>query len=36
MEAFKMYAIVGLYYWVIVTVLSAVARMIERRTTYGK
>lgn len=36
MEAFKMYAIVGLYYWVIVTALSAVARMIERRTTYGK
>jgi His/Glu/Gln/Arg/opine family amino acid ABC transporter permease subunit len=36
MEAFKMYAIVGLYYWVIVTLLSAVAGMIERRTTYGK
>ncbi len=36
MEAFMMYAIVGLYYLVIVTVLSAVARMIERRTTYGK
>jgi len=36
MEAFKMYAIVGIYYWVIVTILSAVAKMIERRTTYGK
>jgi len=36
MEAFNMYAIVGLYYWVIVTILSALAKMIERRTSYGK
>jgi His/Glu/Gln/Arg/opine family amino acid ABC transporter permease subunit len=36
MEAFTMYAIVGFYYWVIVTVLSSAATMIERRTTYGK
>lgn len=36
MEAFIMYAMVGLYYWVIVTILSEVAKMIERRTTYGK
>jgi His/Glu/Gln/Arg/opine family amino acid ABC transporter permease subunit len=36
MESFAMYAIVGLYYWVIVTILSAAAKMIERRTTYGK
>lgn len=36
MEALNMYAIVGLYYWVIVSILSAFAMMIERRTTYGK
>ena len=36
MEALRMYAIVGFYYWVIVSILSIVAKMIERRTTYGK
>lgn len=36
MEAFSMYAIVGFYYWVIVTILSSIAKMIEKRTTYGK
>ena len=36
MEALRMYAIVGFYYWVIVSVLSAFAKMIERRTKYGK
>ncbi len=36
MEAFIMYAMVGLYYWVIVSILSSIARMIERRTSYGK
>ena len=36
MEALSMYFIVGVYYWVIVTILSSVAKMIERRTTYGK
>jgi len=36
MEALIMYGIVGVYYWVIVNILSALARMIERRTTYGK
>ena len=36
MEYFIMYAIVGLYYWVIVTILSAIAKVIEKRTTYGK
>lgn len=36
MEYFIMYAIVGLYYWVIVSILTAAAKMIERRTTYGK
>jgi len=36
MEYFNMYAIVGLYYWVIVSILTAVAKMIEKRTTYGK
>ncbi len=36
MEYFIMYAIVGVYYWVIVSILSSVAKMIERRTTYGK
>lgn len=36
MEAFIMYGTVGLYYWVIVSILSEVAKMIERRTTYGK
>jgi len=36
MEALIMYGIVAIYYWVIVTILAAFARMIERRTTYGK
>ena len=36
MEYFIMYAIVGIYYWVIVTILSEVAKLIEKRTTYGK
>lgn len=36
MEYFIMYAIVGLYYWVIVSILTATAKMIEKRTTYGK
>jgi len=36
MEYFIMYAIVGLYYWIIVSILSTVAKIIERRTTYGK
>ncbi|PKM72944.1 MAG: amino acid ABC transporter permease [Firmicutes bacterium HGW-Firmicutes-16] len=36
MEYFIMYAIVGIYYWVIVSILAALAKMIERRTTYGK
>lgn len=36
MEYFIMYAIVGLYYWVIVSILTAAAKMIEKRTTYGK
>ena len=36
MEALTMYAIVGLYYWVIVSILAALAKIIERRTSYGK
>jgi len=36
MEYFIMYAIVGIYYWVIVSILTAAAKMIEKRTTYGK
>ncbi|MFB0920916.1 MAG: amino acid ABC transporter permease [Oscillospiraceae bacterium] len=36
MEALTMYAIVGLYYWVIVSILASLAKMIERRTSYGK
>ncbi|MCL1914099.1 MAG: amino acid ABC transporter permease [Eubacteriaceae bacterium] len=36
MEALTMYAIVGLFYWVIVTLLSSAASNLERRTTYGK
>ncbi|MBP8639681.1 MAG: amino acid ABC transporter permease [Oscillospiraceae bacterium] len=36
MEYFIMYAIVGLYYWVIVSILTVAAKMIEKRTTYGK
>ena len=36
MEYFIMYAIVGMYYWVIVTILSTAAKIIEKRTTYGK
>ena len=36
MESFTMYFIVGVYYWVIVSILSAAATMIERRTSYGK
>ncbi len=36
MSPLEMYAIVGLYYWVIVTILSEVAKLIEKRTTYGK
>jgi len=36
MEPLTMYAIVGLYYWVVVSILAALAKMIERRTSYGK
>ena len=36
MEAFTMYFIVGVYYWVIVNILSAIASQIEKRTSYGK
>ena len=36
MEAFTMYFIVGVYYWVIVNILSAIAGAIEKRTSYGK
>ena len=36
MEAFSMYFIVAVYYWVIVNLLSLVATMIEKRTSYGK
>lgn len=36
MEAFIMYAMVGIYYWVVVSILSSIAKMIERRTSYGK
>lgn len=36
METFRMYFICGLLYWIIVTILSKIAVMLERRTTYGK
>lgn len=36
MEPLIMYFIVGCYYWVIVSILAAIASVIERRTTYGK
>ena len=35
-ESFNMYAIVGIYYWVIVNLLSLAAKSIEKRTKYGK
>ena len=35
MESFAMYFIVGVYYWVIVTILSKVAKWLERRTSYA-
>lgn len=36
MESFTMYFIVGVYYWLIVNVLTMIASWIERRTSYGK
>ena len=36
METFGMYFICGVWYWVIVTVLSKVALQIEKRTKYGR
>ena len=36
MEAFTMYFIVAVYYWVIVNILSLIANVIEKRTSYGK
>lgn len=36
METFCMYFICGVWYWVIVTILSKVAIHIEKRTKYGK
>lgn len=36
MEAFTMYFIVAVYYWVIVNILSLIANIIEKRTSYGK
>jgi len=36
METFTMYFICGVWYWVIVTILSRIAKYIERRTKYGK
>lgn len=36
MEALTMYFIVGVYYWVIITILSKIAGAVERRTSYGK
>ena len=36
MEAFKMYFIVALYYWVIVNLLSFIAHVMERKMSYGK
>lgn len=36
MEAFTMYFIVGVYYWLVVTALSMAASYLERKTKYGK
>ena len=36
MEAFTMYFIVAVYYWVIVNILTLIANRIEKRTSYGK
>lgn len=36
MEAFTMYFIVAVYYWVIVNILTLIANVIEKRTSYGK
>lgn len=36
MEPLRMYFILGFYYWVIISILSAIAKSIERRTQYGK
>ena len=36
MEAFTMYFIVAVYYWVIVNILTLIANAIEKRTSYGK
>ncbi len=36
METFTMYFICGVWYWVVVTILSKIAQYIEKRTTYGK
>ncbi len=36
MEALRMYFIVGIYYWIIVNVLTLIAQWVERRTKYGR
>lgn len=36
MEALSMYFIVGVYYWVFVSVLTFIANQIEKRTKYGR
>jgi len=36
MEAFAMYFIVGLYYWIVVNILSVVSSVVEKRTKYGR
>jgi polar amino acid transport system permease protein/polar amino acid transport system substrate-binding protein len=36
MQAFAMYSIVAVYYWVLVNLLSFCATIIERRTRFGK
>lgn len=35
-EAFKMWAIVAIMYFIVITILSKIARKLERRISYGK
>jgi glutamine transport system permease protein len=36
MEAMRMWTIVAVYYLVVVTILSKIAKKLERRMSYGK
>ena len=36
MEALTMYFICGVWYWVVIFILTRVSRVVEKRTKYGR